>query len=71
MKEAMRRAYPAMQALGGKTVLQVHDELVCVAPEDRAEEALTRLLACLTAVPTWAPGLPVAAEGGYAKNYVK
>jgi DNA polymerase len=48
---------------------QVHDEIIIAAPEEVAEAAQSKLMAIMSAPPTWAPGLPVACEAGYAKNY--
>lgn len=52
--------------------LQVHDENIFVGP-DRGDEAnkalMDQILAIMSRSPKWAPTLPVAAEGGFAKNY--
>jgi DNA polymerase len=49
----------------------VHDELIGEAPEQHAVAALTLMLAAMRTTPTWAPGLPVAAEGWTGKRYRK
>lgn len=46
-------------------VLCIHDALYIIAPENEAEEALEFLIKEMTTVPTWIPGLPLDAEGGY------
>lgn len=71
IKEAMRRTETALIPLGGRTALQVHDEVVSIALRRWAEEAVAAQLAAMTVVPDWAPGLPIAAEVGWAGNYVK
>jgi DNA polymerase len=48
-----------------------HDEIIALVPEDRAEIEYDYLLDVMTTPPTWAEDLPLDAEGGFAKNYVK
>lgn len=48
-----------------------HDEVIYLAPERRAQTALDDGLEALSTPPEWAPDLPLAAEGGYAKEYSK
>ena len=63
MSEAMVRVnkrYPI--------VLTIHDALYTLAPEDEAQEALDFLIEEMTKVPSWMPGIPLAAEGGYGKS---
>jgi DNA polymerase I-like protein with 3'-5' exonuclease and polymerase domains len=52
-----------------RPVLTVHDAIVCVAPKEEAQEALNFIMAEMSKAPTWAEGLPVTCEGGYADNY--
>lgn len=52
-------------------VLGVHDELICEVPKEHAEDALKVLLSVMGEAPSWAPGLPVAAEGRVAERYGK
>jgi len=47
----------------------VHDENVCVVPEDKAEQAEKDIVEIMSTAPTWAPDLPVACEAGTADNY--
>ena len=60
-----------MKTIGGKVVLTVHDEIVVIAPEENADAILNKLIDYMTVPPTWAPDLPLAAEGGYDKGYSK
>ena len=63
MSEAMVRVnkrYPI--------VLTIHDALYTLAPEDEAQEALDFLIEEMTKVPSWMPGIPLAAEGGYGRS---
>lgn len=52
-----------------QVLFQVHDEIICLVPEDEADHALEWMLKEMSVPPSWAPDLPVACEGGYAKNY--
>ena len=71
IKEAMIRIEERLKPLGGRTVMQVHDEVVAVCPLDRADEGLACMMAAMTENPQWCPDLPIAAEGGWAVNYSK
>jgi hypothetical protein len=50
-------------------VLTVHDEVVCLVPEAEAEDAKTWVLAQMVMEPKYMPGIPLAAEIGFAKRY--
>lgn len=65
VKEAMVR----MHLKGHRPILQVHDEVVCLADEDKAEQVLREVNECMETVPSWAVGLPLAAEGDFARSY--
>jgi DNA polymerase len=52
-------------------VLTVHDEIVTLIPEKHAEEHHAWIADVCSQAPKWAPGLPVACEGGFAKEYSK
>ena len=47
----------------------VHDELIALAPEDEAQEALDWVLAQMTMEPKYLPGIPLAADGGTNIRY--
>ena len=55
---------------GYPIVLQVHDELVCETPDTDAFTA-DGLSALMTAQPSWAAGLPLAAAGHACYRYAK
>ncbi len=55
--------------LGCRVALQVHDEIVMVAPEDTAEEVYEGAISIMRTPPSWATGLPLDAEGGVATRY--
>jgi DNA polymerase len=54
-----------------KVVMSTHDEVVYLAPEAEAKEAYDFGVKTLTTNPDWCKTLPLAAEGGYAKEYSK
>jgi DNA polymerase len=54
---------------GYHVAFQVHDENVCVVPEDVADQAEQDIIRIMSAAPKWAPTLPVACEAGRAKTY--
>ncbi len=66
VKEAMARMWVKYNI---RTVLQVHDEVVAIVKEEEAEQAFKRVMECMTTVPAWAAGLPLAAEGDIADSY--
>lgn len=47
----------------------VHDELLWLADEQEAEEAYKWGIAQMVVTPKYMPGLPLAADGGYARRY--
>ena len=55
---------------GYKLVFPVHDELVTEVP-DTDEYSAHGLEACMSVVPSWAEGLPLAAEGFESYRYRK
>ncbi len=48
--------------------LTIHDAVYCVVPEHEAEEARRFIITELRKEPSWAPGIPLDAEGGYGEN---
>jgi|TARA_B110000977_G_scaffold59838_2_gene81312 DNA polymerase len=60
-----------MVAIGQRyhVALQVHDEVVCVVDEDKAEEARDFMVDVMSTPPTWASDLPVACEADIGANY--
>jgi DNA polymerase len=56
-------------AVGMDVVLQSHDEVGVVVPEDDAQLSLDWLMMKMRKAPKWAPGLPLNAEGGIGKRY--
>jgi len=49
--------------------LQVHDEIVCVVPEEQADACKDYMVNVMSTPPKWAPDLPVACEADVGPNY--
>lgn len=63
------RAEVRLARMGLRAVLQVHDELVYVVPEDKVAAVKTALDMALSDPVPWLPGLPIACEVGTGKSY--
>jgi DNA polymerase len=57
---------PGVQVVGC-----THDEIIAVCPERYAEIRFNQMIGIMSQPPSWAPDLPLAAEGGWARNYSK
>jgi DNA polymerase I-like protein with 3'-5' exonuclease and polymerase domains len=54
-----------------RVVTTTHDEIVAICKKKDADKCLKDMLQIMSTSPKWAPGLPLAAEGGYDVNYSK
>jgi DNA polymerase len=70
-RDVMADAMLALDARGQNLLLSVHDELIGEAPKADAQRTLGEMLAVMRTAPTWAPGLPVGAEGWIGPRYRK
>jgi DNA polymerase I-like protein with 3'-5' exonuclease and polymerase domains len=61
----------ALYDMGYKCCLRVHDEVVIEVNEYTAEGHMARIVAAMTETPSWATGLPLAAEAFISKTYTK
>ena len=61
----------ALVGLGGRdgVTLCVHDEVISVVREDRADWALDMMLEVMHTAPQWCADLPLAAEGAIGARY--
>ena len=50
-------------------ILQVHDEIIAISGERGPKQTLDEMIECMVDVPSWANGLPLAAEGGFGRSY--
>ena len=53
------------------TVSSTHDEALAVCHRNVADYVLRTMIRIFSTAPSWASDLPLAAEGGYARNYSK
>lgn len=66
----IERELGAYDRMGEGVVLAVHDEVVAVVREDRAEDALAFMMDVMhNCNPDWCPDLPLAAEGAIGQRY--
>lgn len=54
-----------------RVVTMTHDEIVVLAKTSEADKCLNYMLKIMSTAPDWAPGLPLAAEGGHDVCYSK
>lgn len=75
--QALARIVVAEQMLkvdqlpGVRVVGTTHDEIIAVCPERYAEIRFDQMIDIMSQPPQWAPDVPLAAEGGWARNYSK
>lgn len=69
-RDVLFASMPSIEAEGYEIVLSVHDELLTETPDTEAYNH-ERLAALMSAVPDWAPGLPLAAAGFETTRYRK
>ena len=70
-RDLLATAMVAIEAEDISIVFHVHDEPVAEVQKFRAQYALERMTAIMSTTPSYAPGLPLAAEGFHAKRYRK
>lgn len=70
-RDVLAEAMLRLEDAGYHTALHIHDELVIAVPENQGENALERAEEELSRTPSWAPGLPLDAEGVLSKAYGK
>jgi DNA polymerase len=57
--------------LNADVVLTVHDEIVLISQAINPDATMDKLIEHMCVPPSWAPTLPLHAEGGYDKGYSK
>jgi DNA polymerase len=72
LRKIAAKPYPPAWAENTLRLLgNMHDELLGEAPDQVAQDALVLVLGIMRAGVSWAPGLPVGAEGWVGKRYRK
>ena len=64
----MAHSLVGLEAAGIKTVLHVHDEVICEIDDDSQFQLVKNIM---TNAPEWARDLPLAVEGFVADRYQK
>ena len=70
-RDLLATAMTAIEAEEIPIVFHVHDEPVAEVLQFRAQYAMERMIAIMSTTPSYAPGLPLAAEGFHGKRYRK
>jgi DNA polymerase len=70
-RDTLAEAILRLEKQGLRVPLHVHDELVVLAPVDEAETVLDTVVEELSKSPSWAPDLPLDADGWIAPYYGK
>jgi DNA polymerase len=71
-RDFLANAMLMLENKGYEVINSIHDEVLLLADEEGAEEALKNdVMAIMTNPPKWAPDFPLAAEGWVSKRYRK
>ena len=70
-RDVLAAAMQKINVGGYPIVMHVHDEVICEVPEEGAEQILENICNIMGEEVSWAPGLPLTAEGYLTKFYKK
>jgi DNA polymerase len=71
-RDFLANAMLNLELNGYEVINSIHDEVLLLVDEDKAEEALENdVMHIMTNPPKWAPDFPLAAEGWVSKRYKK
>jgi len=71
-RDFLANAMLNLETNGYEVINSIHDEVLLLVDEDKAEEALENdVMYIMTNPPKWAPDFPLAAEGWVSKRYKK
>ena len=68
-RDVLFEAAIRLENYGHHVVHRVHDELILTVPTERSDEVLALAIKEMSRTPSWAPGLPLAAEGVIRERY--
>jgi DNA polymerase len=60
-----------VDAAGYEIILHVHDEMICLVPDEKVDQALAEITTIMSTPPEWIPDIPVAAEAHASQLYDK
>ena len=70
-RDLLAEAMTRLEASGHKIVMHIHDEAVAEIACESDTSTLSKIEALMAVVPSWATGLPLAAEGWRGPRYRK
>jgi DNA polymerase len=71
-RDFLANAMLNLEQNGYEIINSIHDEVLLLVDEDKAEEALKNdVMSIMTTPPKWASDFPLAAEGWVSKRYKK
>jgi DNA polymerase len=70
-RDLLMNAMRLADAEGLDIRIHVHDEILALSDEDKAEAELQLLMDCLNESPDWAKGLPLASAGYISRIFIK
>lgn len=70
-REVFMHQCAEIEKAGIPVLMRVHDEAVCMVPEESAQERLNQIIEIMSTAPEWGGGLPLSAEGSLSKVYKK
>lgn len=70
-RDLLAEGMVALENQGYDVINLIHDEYLILDDEDGAEAELDNVIAIITTNPSWAPDIPLAAEGWVGKRYRK
>lgn len=70
-RDVLGEAILRLEHAGFVVAFSAHDELVLAVDRDNREDARREAEHLMSLAPDWAPGLPLAVEGGFSERYEK
>ncbi len=70
-RDILRDALLSLERNNFRTVMHVHDEVLCETADENTEQKLNTMVRLITTNSLWAEGLPLEAKGWVGKRYKK